>query len=154
MRWLPLLLLLAAPAWGQDMFPHVSVIGINTSTVIDGLVSPLYMAAGTGVDAIESHVEQRLRAPGLLVNMDCVASADPGAGKTIVLTARTGTCGSMADSGTFTCTLTGGAGRPNCNTGTTSLTVVTAGDCWDLKLTMASALTTPVTVECTLERAL
>ncbi len=147
------LAVLAATARG-DSFAHTSVIGADTCTGIDGVVSPLYMAAATCVSPTEANVQQRLRTTATLVNMDCITTADPGAGKTIVVVGRAGHCGALADVGTFTCTLTGGSGLAMCDSGTAKLVVGTAGDCWGLKLTLAAPLTTPVGVQCTMERAL
>jgi hypothetical protein len=152
MRWRSLLLFLALAIAAQaDEFPHLGQFDVSTWTTVDGTVTPMFIAMGT-FDANESRAQQRIRAPGTFVNMDCRTDADPGAAKSIVVTGRTGTCGALADT-TFTCTLTGGGGAANCNTAALKLNVVNAGDCWDVKLAFSAALTTPVVVTCTMERA-
>src|SRR6185436_18636645 len=127
------LLLVATPSLGQQ-FAHVSIIGVDTCMVVTGNVAPLYMATSSCVESNEAKAAQRLRVSATLANMECIADGDPGAGKSITITGRSGACGSLTDS-TFACTLTGGSGIPNCNTGTGKLVVASAGQCWDLKLT-------------------
>jgi hypothetical protein len=126
------------------------LIGIDSITLVDGSLT-LFMSAGSGVDSLEAEVEQKVKSAMTLENLQCIGSADPGAGETIVVTGRSGTCGGLGDSGTFTCTLTGGSGRPACNTGSNTLGLG-AGQCWSIKLTFGSALATPVFVNCTAER--
>lgn len=120
--------------------------------VISGDVGTLYMAAGTCLDAQEVDVEQRVANNITLEDMACITSADPGSGKTITVTGRTGTCGSLSPSGTFVCTLTGGSGRPNCNTGANTLAVV-GTECWSLQVvSTGGSFSTDVSVTCTMER--
>ena len=125
--------------------------GVSAQGLVDG-ASTVYMTAGSGVDTTEVDVEQKVRGSMTLANLQCIASADPGAAETIVVTGRSGACGALSSSGTFTCTLTGGSGRPICDAGANTMSL-TPGQCWSLQLTFGSALATSVVVNCTLERS-
>ena len=146
-RWLTAALFLVASTTGAQTFPHLSVIDVNSLTTVTGSTT-LFMSSGTGVDATEANVSQKLLTRAILINLQCQASATVGA-QTITLTGMSGTCGSTTAQ-SFTCALTG---TTACGTGTSSLTV-NAGECWDLRLTFSGSLGSPVFVVCSLERAL
>jgi hypothetical protein len=135
-----------------DSYSHTGTLGVSTCSIVTGTVTPLYMAAGTCVDASEAAVEQPLERAGVLANLRCLGStAFTG---TVTLTGRTGPCGALADA-PFTCTLTGnGSSRPSCTTGAAKLTVASAGHCWTLKLGFGGAISPAPIISCTVVRAL
>jgi hypothetical protein len=126
-------------------------IGVSSLTLVSG-ASTLFMADGTGVDVTEDDVEQKVLNAMTFDSMQCIASADPGSGDTITVTGRTGTCGALSNSGSFTCDLVGGSGRPICDTGANTL-AVSATECWSIGVTFSDTdLGTDVFVNCTMER--
>lgn len=129
------------------------LIGASSCMDITGSVSNLYMAAGTCIAQTEADVEQRVVNTVTLEDMACTTTADPGAGRTITVTGRTGPCGALSNSGTFVCTLNGGSGRPNCTTGAATLGV-SGTQCWSLGVVSSGSLASNVHVNCTLERSL
>lgn len=129
----------------------VNLIGCGTCTTISGAYSTVFMAPGTCVDQVEAKVEQIVMNDAVLGDLRCISSGDPGSGKIITVTGRTGVCGSLASSGTFICQISGGSARPACSA-TTATMAVGSDDCWDLQVASSAALTTPVAINCTLER--
>ena len=67
------------------------LLGIATCMVLDGSVSPLFMAAGSCLDPTEAAVLQRLGVAVTLNNLACKSSANTGGGQTITMKVRTQT---------------------------------------------------------------
>lgn len=129
----------------------VNYIQASSCMLMTGSVSPLFMTSGSCIDPHEAEIEARIEGAMVFTGMECFTSADPGAAETITVTGRSGTCGSLSDSGTFACTLTGGSGRAACDTGANTLSVGDEG-CWSIKLAPTAGIT-DVAVNCSLKRS-
>jgi hypothetical protein len=119
--------------------------------LMTGDVTTLYMAPGSCIDPHEVEIEAKVEGAMTFTGMECIPSADPTTN--IVITGRTGTCGALADSGTFICTMVGGSGRAAaaCDTGANSLSI-SDEQCWSLKVAPTAGIT-DVAVNCTLKRS-
>lgn len=151
-------LLALAPALGHGQGPGEprggppGLVGVSSCTVLTGAVT-VFMGPGACADQLEEMVEQPL--PGLtFTGMRCTTSAAIGAGRALTVTARTGPCGTLADSPGFFCTLTGdGASRSSCTTGP-KLLPVAVGRCFTLEVAPSGgAFVVPAAVNCTMERS-
>lgn len=125
------------------------VLGISSCMVLDGNVSPLFMNAGGCLDPTEGGVLQRLGTAVTLNNLACKSSANTGGGQTITVKVRTqtGCAGGAADS-PLVCTI--GSASSTC-TGTSAVSIG-SGDCMSVSVAPSGALTTPVELNCTVER--
>lgn len=106
----------------------------------------LYFGIGGAFDATEAKVEIPMPA-ATIGNLRCKSTAAPG-GSGIAVTARVGTCGSLADDSTLTVTLTAANTVVADTTGTIN---VTAGQCLAFEATKTSTTTT-TQVGCSVER--
>lgn len=116
-----------------------------------GVSQTLYMASGTCVDATEVSVQQPFLTDATMTNMKCFGSKAQGLGNDVVLTALTGSCGVHGSlSGSFTCTLTGGASPSTC---TTLAALTPSGtQCWSIQVTTPPSLAnTDLAINCTVE---
>ena len=142
-------LLLASVARADLENPIPPPLLADTCTLIDGALT-VYIS-DSGCDRTEAGAEVYVPTAMSFRRLTCQASADPGTGRTITITGRTGTCGSSSDTA-FACTLTGGAGRPTCSN-TTNVLQVGAQKCWSLKVAPSGVFLTSVGVRCWLERS-
>lgn len=126
------------------------MIGMATCMPITGAVTPLFMSAGSCVEQTEVRASEHVANAMIFEDLACVASADLGSGKTVTVTGRSGSCGSLA-SASFTCVLTGGVSQPICNAGASTFSV-SAGQCWSLQVVSSTTLDNAVRVNCTMER--
>lgn len=100
-------------------------------------------------DATEARVAAPVGA-ATFANLRCRQSAAAGGSNNVVITIRTGTCGSESDS-SLVCTITGGASAATCSD-TSNTATTTAGQCAAAKITTPAALTNNQVVSCTMER--
>lgn len=140
---------------GSGQLPGTCTVGgsglVSASTCMNlSGVNTVYMGNATCIDSAESRIVQQVKSSTTLSNLQCRASADPGIGKSVSVTGRFGTCGSLSPSGTFTCSLTGGFGVPVCTAGAATM-VVGDDQCWSLILQPGGVFTTKVAVNCTME---
>lgn len=126
------------------------MIGAATCMPVTGDVTPLFMSSGTCVEDAELEASEPAKQAMVLQHLACVASDDVGAGKTLTVTGRVGTCGSLASS-SVVCTLSGGVSIPACTSGANTISL-SAGQCWSLQLVSSAVLDNSVRVNCTLER--
>ena len=128
-----------------------AVHGVSTCMVLT-TSGTFFMGMGTCVDPTEAMVEQPYAQTASLLHLSCITSAAIGSGNSITVTARTGTCGSLANS-TLVCTLTGGAGRSTCNSGGTVITVA-ANECVSYRVVTPGTMSALPAVNCTVEQTL
>lgn len=100
-------------------------------------------------DATEARVAAPVGA-ATFANLRCRQSAAAGGSNNVVITIRTGTCGSESDS-SLVCTITGGASAATCSD-TSNTATTTAGQCAAAKITTPASLTNNQAVSCTMER--
>ena len=154
MRWLGVvgvLLGLAARASAQLEQPSVNLLTMSSTMMVTSSAT-LYMTPGSGIDPLESNVAMPLGRKGTFRALACTTSIATGVGKDIAVTGRVGPCGSLVDTGAFGCTIAGGATPGLCTSGTVNL-LVSAQQCFSLKVVTPAALPAAVFVNCTLERA-
>lgn len=137
------------PAAGSGGTGANGLLGVDTCMPIDGNVSPMFTNAGSCLDPTEANVLQRVGIAATFNNLACKSSASTGGGQTVAMKVRvqTGCTGAAVDSA-LTCTILAAS---NACTGTTSV-AVSAGDCIDVSVAPSGALTTPLAVNCTVER--
>lgn len=126
------------------------LIGAATCMPISGDVTPLFMSSGTCVEQAELPASENVKQAMVLQHLACVASDDVGSGKTVTVTGRVGTCGSLSSS-SVVCTLNGGVSVPVCTSGANTLSI-SAGQCWSLQVVSSAVLDNSVRVNCSLER--
>ena len=106
----------------------------------------VYAAPGNGVDQTENIVSIPMPA-ATFANLRCKSSAAPGGSDTFTVTARSGACGSEADSSTVVCTIS--AAGTTCSD--TDTVTTTAGQCLNFKI-VSSATAATAAVKCSAER--
>lgn len=112
----------------------------------------VYLGLSGAIDTTEAQVQVPLKNGATLASLQCNNGAVQGVGNNIVITGRVGSCGSLSDSGTFTCTITGSASaNQSCNGGSNTM-AVTAGQCVSVKVVTPAALSANARVACSIER--
>ena len=125
------------------------ILGVDTCMPLDGNVSPLFTNAGGCLDPTEANVLQHIGIAVTLSNLACKSSANTGVGQTVTVKLRTqAACAGGAADSALTCTIA--ASSSTCLGA--SAVAVGAGDCISVSVTPSGALTTPVAVNCTMER--
>lgn len=137
---------LASVAMAQPIPPR-TLVTLSSCGQLDG-PSTVYLSPGGCPDPTEANVTARVKGAMTFVNLSCQLSAASGSA-TVAITARSGTCGSVADT-TFACTIATSA--QTCETAATFLTLQ-PGQCLVFKVATSGALPAPRHLICTLERS-
>ena len=112
----------------------------------------VYLGLSGAVDTTEAQVAVPFKNGATLASLQCNNGAVQGVGNNVVITGRVGACGSLSDSGTFTCTITGSASaNQSCNGGSNTM-AVTAGQCVSVKVVTPASLSANARIGCTIER--
>ena len=146
-----MLLGLATGASAQLEQPSVNLLTMSSVMAITS-ASTLYMTPGSGIDPLEANVAMPLGRKGTFRALACTTSVATGVGKDITIIGRVGPCGSLIDVGAFGCTVIGGTTPGLCTSGTITL-LVSAQQCFSVKVATPAGLPAAVFLNCTLERA-
>jgi hypothetical protein len=143
---------LTAPAAVNCMVEVVNlnpVLPFGTGMLLPTGTATVYLGPGTGGDVSEAIVALPQPAASYK-NLRCVPSHTPG-GTGITVTARAGTCGSLADAGSPSAMAVTVTTASTPVTDTTNTVTATAGQCLAFKA-VTNGTTTKAAVACTVER--
>jgi hypothetical protein len=127
-----------------------SQIAVSSCMTLTGAVSPLYMSPSTCLDPTETAVFERVSSNTTYQNLGCKLSAVLGGGQTLTMTLNKQTnCAGASSATSVNCVVS--PSNDKCNTATT--VAMNGGDCISVSAAASGTFTTPVQVNCQMERS-